>query len=152
MIVLKFPGIKGSTNAGDCKECILLNSIDFAIGRRGSQTEKQSNSNRKLGMKFCDPILISRQCDNDTRQLMNQSLLCTTSKAIIYQLETANRVAIQIELSDCIINDIKISWHGNICTESFYLTFTEINYRTIPLPSEGMPGGAGFNLLTGEGA
>ena len=53
-----------------------------------------------------------------------------------------------IELQDCLINQHKMSAHGEVPLESFYLTFASIHYRSTP-PGV-TPRGASLNLLTGE--
>ena len=152
MILLEYPGINGLTTAGQYKNCLLLSSINFGIGREGGVVNRSSSTGRTFGSKMCDPITVSREQDHASTELISQALLSKVQKAKIYFLETGNRCKLEITLTDCLINKINISAHGggDHIHESFYLTFTEIEYRSIPLT--GSPRGSGFNLVTGEGA
>lgn len=150
MILLEHPDIKGITNVGNFKGCILLNSVDFTIGTTGSN--KNMNNRRIFSFIKCSTILISRQYDDVSPAIVTACMNNKVKDVKIRFIGDNNLCYLEITLKDCAMNNYKFSCHGNYqANENFYLTFNHIEFRNTPEFKSGRsPMGAAFDLIQGS--
>ena len=148
MFLLEHKNIQGTTTLGTYKECVKLDSITFKAGT--SQKNVCSTTSRPSGINFdmIGEIYCTRTNDVSSVNIFRQAIKTDMFPVKIICLETNNRPYLILELEDCLVNQYELIGHGYPAIEKFYLTFSKINYRYLPL--NGSPTGCGYDLTAGK--
>ena len=148
MFLLQHKDIPGETNAGQFTKCVKLDSIRVINGKEGTNIVGNSDRFVAYGRTVIGAIHCTKTFDNATAHLIRESIKDNRVPVKIICLETNNRAYFTIEMENCLINQHEMFSHSNHMHEKFYLTFSKIEYRSLPLG--GNPFSVAYDVISGR--
>ena len=148
MYLLQHKDIPGDANAGQFTKCIKLDSIQVMNGKGGKNIVGNADRFVSYGATVIGEIHCTKVFDSATAHLIRESIKDNRVSAKIICLETNNRPYFTIEMENCLINQHEIIGHGYPAVEKFYLTFSKIEYRSLPLG--GNPFSVAYDVILGR--
>ena len=155
-IYVKIPGIKGQTQTAGFKECLEVES--FQVGASLAVTAGTSNSERTTSLPSFSEVILSRESDSATPQLLQKlaDAEVVKGKTVVTFVRKDNKKMLDlmtVTLSDVVISTMSINSGGELPMESIGLNFSgiEIEY-TKQAEAGGNEGKAPFvyNISTDE--
>jgi type VI secretion system secreted protein Hcp len=144
-IYMKFtnPAINGDVTTAGYTQQILLNSLQWGVGRAiGAATGKSGN--REGSTPTVSEITVSKEFDNASGGLLKEALgTGTKGTAVISFVRTDDggaKVYLVATLTDVALSSFSLSSGGDRPSESLSLNFTKIEWKFTPTNPDGTDG------------
>jgi len=154
-IYLLYDGVAGAVTASGYEDQIALEGVEFSTTREVEQITGDMQ-NRARNLPQFEKVKCSKQCDNASYGLLNDAVRGNVGKtaeiSIVEPGETPTEFVKYI-LKDCILCTFEHSSDGDQPSESFEISFSDLEVKFTPHNadgSEGSPSIVGYDLKTAE--
>ncbi|HEX6864285.1 MAG TPA: type VI secretion system tube protein Hcp [Thermoanaerobaculia bacterium] len=151
-IYLKLGNIKGNVTTKGHEEWIEVASFQFGV-TRGVNTPVGHAKNREASAPSISEVTISKEMDQSSPYLFNESTVGKGLKATFHFCRTAAdklETYLEVELENVLVSNYSVSSGGERPSESVSLNFTKVVMKYIPWKEDHAkeaPHPAGYDLL-----
>ena len=128
-IYMKYASINGSSTAQSHEQWITCDSIQWGGGRSIS-TPTGSAKNREASMVSISEVVITKNQDNSSPELLKRSYVGTDGEDVTIHLTTTSNEGVntimELKLTNTLISGFSVSSGGDRPTESVSMNFTKI--------------------------
>jgi type VI secretion system secreted protein Hcp len=128
-IYLKYGPINGSTTAQSHEQWITCNSIGWG-GSRGIGTPTGSAKNREASTVSISEIVVSKDQDNASPELLKRSYVGTDGEDVTVHLTTTSNQGVntimELKLTNTLVSSFSCSSGGDRPMEAVSMNFTKI--------------------------
>lgn len=154
-IYMKYADVNGSSTAQSHEQWITLESIQWG-GGRAIASPTGSSKNREASMVSISEVVVTKQQDNASPQLVTKAFIGTDGEEVKIHLTTTSNEGVntilELVLTDTLISGFSVSSGGDRPSESISLNFTKIQSTFYNQAVEGTEAGTAFpvtyNLAT----
>lgn len=128
-IYLKYASINGSSTAQSHEQWITCDSIQWG-GGRAIGTPTGSAKNREASMVSISEVVVSKQQDNSSPELLKRSYVGTDGEDVTVHLTTTSNQGVntimELKLTNTLVSGFSVSSGGDRPSESVSMNFTKI--------------------------
>ncbi|MGF1461687.1 MAG: Hcp family type VI secretion system effector [Maricaulaceae bacterium] len=142
-IYLKYGSVKGDATQQNHKDWIMVDSIQFGVGRAISTPVGQA-VNREASEPSLSEVTLTKSFDVSSHELFGLSLVGIKGDKATIDFASTNaggQNVMQIVLYEAVVSSYSFSSGGDAASESFSLNFTKIEYNASPLDVDNKPRG-----------
>ncbi len=154
-IFLEIEGIKGDAEAEGHKDWIIVNSMQFGVGRAISSTIG-TGKEREGSAPSISEVTLSKIMDKASSAILTEALSGVSKLTKIHVTQTHGdqlESFVEYEFEKTLISSYSMSTAGDTPNESFSLNFMKLSMRYIPFDSDhkaGSPLTASYDLATAK--
>ncbi len=154
-IFLEIEGIKGDAEADGHKDWIIVDSMQFGVGRAISSTIGTSLE-REGSAPSISEVTLDQTMDKASTAILNEALSGLSKLTKIHVTQTHGdklESFVEYEFTNSLISSYSMSTSGETPYEGFSLNFTKLAMRYIPYDSKhkaGSPLTASYDLATAK--
>lgn len=128
-IYLKYADVNGSSTAQSHEQWITCDSIQWG-GGRAIGTPTGSAKNREASMVSISEVVISKNQDNSSPELLKRSYVGTDGEDVTVHLTTTSNEGVntimELKLTNTLVSGFSVSSGGDRPMESVSMNFTKI--------------------------
>ena len=128
-IYLKYADVNGSSTAQSHEQWITCESISWG-GGRAIGTPTGSAKNREASMVSISEVVISKNQDNSSPELLKRSYVGTDGEDVTIHLTTTSNEGVntimELKLTNTLVSGFSVSSGGDRPSESVSMNFTKI--------------------------
>jgi type VI secretion system secreted protein Hcp len=128
-IYMKYASINGSSTAQSHEQWITCDSVQWG-GGRAIGTPTGSAKNREASMVSISEVVITKNQDNASPELLKRSYVGTDGEDVTIHLTTTSNEGVntimELKLTNTLVSGFSVSSGGDRPTESVSLNFTKI--------------------------
>ena len=128
-IYMKYADVDGSSTAQSHEKWITLDSIQWG-GGRAIGTPTGSAKNREASMVSISEVVISKNQDNSSPELLKRSYVGTDGEDVTIHLTTTSNEGVntimELKLTNTLVSGFSVSSGGDRPSESVSMNFTKI--------------------------
>lgn len=151
-IYMKLGNIKGNVTTKGHEEWINVDSFQFGVAR-GISTPVGNTKNREASAPSLSEVTLSKEMDQSSPYLFNESCVGKGLKAMFHFCRTAAdklETYLEVELENALVSNYSVSSGGERPVETVTLNFTKIVMKYVPWKEDHAkeaPHPAGYDLV-----
>ena len=142
-IYMKFGKIAGDATQDEHKEWIVVDSVQFGLGR-GISTVTGAAKNREASEPSVSEITVTKMMDKSSHEIFKAACADTAGQDLkldFTSTDQAGQVFFSVLCSASLVSGYSISSGGDRPSESIRFNFTKIEYKAAPLGEDNKPTG-----------